>query len=89
MDPAPSKESESGMRRALRFFGLDRRGARRPPPTMRTLWLLVPGAALGVVLVLTTSGLPHAVGGGLTGACIVVAVQAWVGRRGGNSSTSD
>jgi len=42
---------------------------------MGTFWLLLGGVVLGVVLLLTTHGLAHTLGGGLAGACLVVAFQ--------------
>jgi|GEM_PF-3044357 len=44
---------------------------------MGSFWLLIGGAVLGIVLLLATSGLPHALGGGLAGACLIVALQLW------------
>ena len=51
---------------------------RRLPARKGTLWLLMGGAVLGVVLLLSTQGLVHALGGGLAGACLVVALQLWL-----------
>jgi hypothetical protein len=51
------------------------------------LWLLVAGAILGGVLILTTQGLLHALGGGLSGACTVLAVQVWLERRRANRAS--
>jgi hypothetical protein len=42
---------------------------------MSTFWLLASGAILGIVLILTTHGLPATLGGALTAACVVVAFQ--------------
>ena len=55
---------------------------RKLPATMGSLWLLMGGAVLGVVLLLTTQGLLHTLGGGLAGACLVVAFQLWRHLRG-------
>ena len=45
---------------------------------MGSFWLLLGGVIVGVVLLLTTHGLPHTLGGGLAGACLVVALQLWL-----------
>jgi hypothetical protein len=51
---------------------------RKLPATLGTFWLLIGGAVLGLVLGLTTEGLARALGVGLLGACLVVAVQLWL-----------
>jgi len=51
---------------------------RRLPATKGTLWLLMGGAMLGIALLLATQGLLHTLGGGLAGACLVVAFQLWL-----------
>lgn len=51
---------------------------------MRTFWLLVLMAIIGLLLASTLNGVPNAVGVGWFAGCTVVAVQMWRRLRGSN-----
>lgn len=68
MDRVPPVKRESGMRWALRFFGLSGPRQRELPSAAQTIWLLALGA-LGLALMLLTHGLPYYIGVGLFVAC--------------------
>jgi hypothetical protein len=61
MDRAPGAERESGMRWALRFFGLSGPRQRKLPSVAQTFWLIALGA-LGLPLMLLTHGFPYYIG---------------------------